>query len=66
MIPGASGKGHIPIIDVPRARDEEVLDWLALRDAGQSYNAIARAYGKNPGAVQAAIKAIHKTMENDP
>ena len=35
MIPGASGKGHIPIIDVPRARDEEVLDWLALRDAGR-------------------------------
>lgn len=57
---------HIRIFDVPRARDEEVLDWLALRDAGQSYNAIARAYGKNPGAVQTAIKAIHKAMENDP
>jgi len=57
--------GRAVIIDVPRARDEELLDWLALRDEGLSYREIARRYGRNPGVVQTAIKNVHAAMETN-
>jgi len=49
---------------VPREKDELVLAWLSLREAGQGWTAIARAHGvKNAATVRDAVLAVQLAME---
>lgn len=43
---------------VPRARDEEVLQWLDRRVRGESCAAIGAAFGVAERAVEAATRAV--------
>ena len=43
---------------VTRARDEELLDWVRRRAAGESCGSIARAAGSNPGIVIRATNVV--------
>lgn len=49
---------------VPRERDDEVLRWLAMRDAGVPIAEIARRCGvKDYQSVQSAMKAVDEESE---
>jgi hypothetical protein len=51
---------------VPREKDDLVLAWLALREAGQGWTSIARAYGvKNATTVRDAVMAVQRAIEAD-
>lgn len=43
---------------VPRERDDEVLDWIALRLSGVSANEIARRYGRKSAVVVQTINLV--------
>lgn len=47
------------IMPVSRERDEELLDWLACFEGGESAYSIAKRCGKNPGVVLRAIKKVY-------
>ena len=44
--------------NVPRSRDEEVLDWIARRAAGESANGIAKVAGKASAVVVQATNQV--------
>ena len=43
-----------------REDDEMLLDWLARRDAGQTYREIGSAYGKTADTVRGAIQRVKR------
>lgn len=50
----------IKIFMVPRARDDEVLEWLRLRRQGHDCASIAHAYGQKPAHVRTAMSRVRE------
>lgn len=54
---------HLRIRDVPRERDDEVLEWIRLHEAGWSWAQIGRHSGATKRAVQQAVLAVVAVMD---
>lgn len=51
---------RIKIFDIPRARDEQILRWLSLRQAGWSSQQIAHREGVMSATVRSQTNQIRK------